>query len=88
MLALTDLAAKANRTKLPCRHEYAPSLPQYARSAEAMRNRLVRIRRHRSQNPSIEALIGDLAAARRSTSMRVASLRHPGVGLPGGTWND
>src|SRR5580658_6149763 len=63
MLSLADLAAKANRMKLPCRHEYAPSLPQYARSVEAMRNRPVHIRRHRSQDPSPAALIGDLADA-------------------------
>jgi len=62
MLALADLAAKANRMKLPCRHEYAPSHPQYAPSAEAMRNRTCHIRRHRPQNPSVAALIGDLAA--------------------------
>jgi len=61
MLACADFAANANGVKLPCRHEYAPCGPQYARSAEAVRDRACRPRRPYSQIPSFAALIGDFA---------------------------
>ena len=62
MLACADSPANANGVKLPCRHEYALCRPQYARLAEAVRDRTCRSRRHRAQNPSAGALIGDFAA--------------------------
>ena len=62
MLARADFAANANEVKLPCRHEYARCRPQYARSAEAVRDRTCQSRRHRAQNPSAGTLIGDFAA--------------------------
>jgi len=62
MLACADFAANANGVKLPCRHEYAPCGPQYARSVEAVRDRACQPRRPYSQIPSFAALIGDFAA--------------------------
>src|SRR5438105_2558856 len=63
MLARADFPANASGVKLPCRHEYAPCRPQYARPAEAVRDRTCRPRRHRARNPVPVALIGDFAAA-------------------------
>ena len=63
MLARADFPTKANGVKLPFRHEYAPRRPQYARSAEAVRDRTCRSRRHRAKNPLAATLIGDFAAA-------------------------
>jgi putative tRNA adenosine deaminase-associated protein len=62
MLAPADYPANANGVKLPCRFEYAPCRPQYARSAEAVRDRTCQSRRRRAQNPSAATLIGDFAA--------------------------
>ena len=63
MLACADFPTKANGVKLPCRHEYAPCRPQYARSSEAVRDRTCRSRRHRAKNPVAATLIGDFAVA-------------------------
>src|ERR1700677_4981835 len=63
MLTPAVFPAKANAVKLPCRHEYAPCSPQYARSAEAVRDRASQPRRPYPQNPSFAGLIGDFAAA-------------------------
>jgi len=63
MLARADFPANASGVKLPCRHEYAPCRPQYARSAEAVRDRTCRPRRPRARNPLPAALIGDFAVA-------------------------
>ncbi len=63
MLAWAGFPANANGVKLPCRHEYARCRPQYARSAEAVRDRTCQARRHRDENLSAGTLIGDFAAA-------------------------
>jgi putative tRNA adenosine deaminase-associated protein len=63
MLARADNPANANGVKLPCRHEYAPCRPQYARSVEAVCDRTCQSRRHREWNLLPGSLIGDFAAA-------------------------
>ncbi len=63
MLAWAGFPANANGVKLPCRHEYARCRPQYARSAEAVRDRTCQSRRHRAKNSLAATLIGDFAAA-------------------------